>query len=148
MGLFFTMYIAYIAFFIYCMRGADLENTIFSIIRDRLHSKGLSGKWVRDLIWDIFGKFLAIGILGLYLIPMTKDIPYLINDDVIHISGVAQEVHKRKVQGKSPLYQTLVINDSEINVYFVGRRGLEEGVSYTIDYLPHSKFAIDIIKYN
>ena len=148
MVLFFIVYIIYIALFIFCMRGEGLENNILSIIRDRLHSKELSGKWVRDLIWDIFGKFLAIGILGLYLIPMTKDIPYLINDDIIHISGVAQEVHKRKVKGKSPIRQTLVINDSEINVYFAGRRGLEEGVSYTIDYLPHSKFAIDIIKNN
>ena len=148
MVLFFILYIVYIIVVIYCMRGGTLENTIFSIIRDRLHSKELSGKWVVDLISDIIFKLLALGILGLNLIPMTKDIPYLINDDIIHISGVAQEVHKRKVQGKSPIHQTLVINDSEINVYFAGRRGLEEGVSYTIDYLPHSKIAIDIIKYN
>ena len=147
MVLFFIVYIIYTALFIYCVRGGTLENTILSIIRDRLHSKELSGKWVRDLIWDIFGKFLAIGILGLYLIPMTKDIPYLINDDITHMSGVAQEIRHLKAP-PSFLRQTLVINDSEINVYFAGRRGLNEGASYTVDYLPHSKFAIDIIKNN
>ena len=130
------------------MRGKYLENNIFSIIRDRLHSKELSGKWVVDLIFDIIFKFFALATLGSLLIPMTKDIPYLINNDTIHISGVAQEVHRHESKGKPSSRQTLVINDSEIYVYFAGRRGLKEGDGYTINYLPHSKFAIDIIKNN
>lgn len=144
MVLFFIIYIAYIAFFIYCMWGGTLENNIFSIIQDRLHSKELSGKWVVDLISDIIFKFLALGALGLYLMPMTKDIPYLINDDIIHMSGVAKDVHMLK--SMPSMWQTLVINDLEIDVYFGDR--LKEGESYTINYLPHSKFAIDIIKNN
>lgn len=144
MGLFFTIYIVYIALFIYCMWGENLENTIFSIIRDKLHSKELSGKWIVHLISDIIYKFLALSILGLFLIPMTKDIPYLINDDMIHMSGVAQDV--RRLKSMPSMRQTLVINDSEINFYFVGR--LKEGYSYTIDYLPHSKFGIDVIRNN
>lgn len=142
MVLFFIIYIAYIALFIFCVRGEPLENTIFSIIRDKLHSKELSGKWVIDLISDIIFKLLALGILGLFLIPMTKDIPCLINDDIIHMSGVAQDV--RMLKSMPTLRQTLVINDLEIDVYFVDR--LKEGDNYTINYLPHSKFAIDIIK--
>ena len=144
MVLFFILYIVYIIVVIYCMRGGTLENTISSIIRDRLHSKELSGKWVIDLISDITFKLLALGTLGLFIIPMTKDIPYLINDGIIHTSGVAQEVHHLK--SMPSLRQTLVINDLEIDVYFGDR--LKKGDSYTINYLPHSKFCIDIIKNN
>ena len=144
MILFFIMYILYISLFVYCVRGDGLENNIFSIIRDRLHSKELSGKWVVDLISDITFKLLALAILGLLLIPMTKDIPYLINDGIIHTSGVAQDV--RMLKSMPSLRQTLIINDLEIDVYFGDR--LKEGDSYTINYLPHSKFAIDIIKNN
>ena len=142
MILFFIIYIAYIALFIFCVRGEPLENTIFSIIRDKLQSKELSGKWVVDLISDITFKLIALATLGLFLIPMTKDIPHLINDDIIHMSGVAQDV--RMLNSMPSLRQTLVINDLEIDVYFTDR--LKEGDSYTVDYLPHSKFAIDIIK--
>ena len=135
-------YFIYIALFSFCVYGYGFQKNFVIILVKILTGKLAAGDSMGLLITDVIYKLLAVGIIILFITPMSKDLPYLVNREYNQVSGEVEEV--RKLNSMPTHRHTVTIDQVSIHLYFMDT--LREGESYTINYLPNSKFGIETIR--
>lgn len=87
-------------------------------------------------------RIFAIFIILILVLPMAKDIPNIISNKQMSITGKVE--HENALFGTRFIRQSITVENVTVYQYF--GRPLFNGDYRTINYLPNSKFVIDVIE--
>ncbi len=137
--------------FIFFTGGAVLS-LLFTTKKNYFRKTRYSEKWsdrtkkIINWIIRVLAVVLSLMLFIYVTIPMAMDIPDLISGEYNECEGkVTYYAYNTSYKGNLLSKRTIMVNDKEKFVYYFGDP-VEEGEHVIVEYLPNSRFVLEILE--